>query len=111
MPRLLRRLQLRGCRCGSCGFQFGGLFLDQLDEMVDDIGVLQAVVGQAADIHLMGAVAAAGETDIGLARLARAVDDTTDDRRGQGWGDVREALLEPLDGLDDLELPSRAGRA
>ena len=79
--------------------------------MVDDVGVLQAVVGEAADIDLVGAVAAAGEADIGLARLARAVDDAADHRHRQRRRDVREALLEPLDGLDHLELLARAGRA
>jgi len=79
--------------------------------MIDDVDVLQPVVRQAADIDLVGAVAAAGKADIGLARLTRTVDDTTDDRNGQRRRDVREALLEPLDGLDDLELLAGAGRA
>jgi hypothetical protein len=56
-------------------FDLGGLLLDQLDEVVDDVGVLQAVVGEAADVDLVGAVAAAGEADVGFARLARAVGD------------------------------------
>ena len=76
---------LRRCEPGLCFallrcLDLGGLFLDQLDEVVDDVGVLQAVVGEAADVDLVGAVAAAGEADIGLARLARAVDDAADDR-------------------------------
>ena len=78
--------------------------------MVDDVGVFQAVVGEAADVDLVGAVAAAGEADVGLARLARAVDDAADDRDGQRRRDVREALLEPLDRLDDLEMLAGAGR-
>ena len=65
----------------------------------EDVGVFEAVVGEAADVELVGAVAAAGEADIGLARLARAVDDTADDRHLQWRRDVREALLEPLDVL------------
>ena len=44
------------------------------------LGVLEPVVGDAAEIDLMRVVAAAGEADIGLARLARAVDDAADDR-------------------------------
>ena len=28
-----------------CGFDFGGLLLDQLDEVVDDVGVFEAMVG------------------------------------------------------------------
>ena len=53
-----------------CRLHLGGLLLDHLDEVVDDVGVLQAMVGQAVDVNLMGAVAAAGEDDVGLARLA-----------------------------------------
>jgi len=79
--------------------------------MVDDVGVFQTMVGEATDIDLVGAVAAAGKADIGLARLARAVDDAADHRHGQRRRDVREALLEPLDRLDDLELLARAGWA
>jgi hypothetical protein len=51
---------------------------------------------------LVGAVAAAGEADVGLACFAGAVDDAADDRHGERRRDVREALLEPLDRLDDL---------
>ena len=69
------------------------------------------MVGEAADVDLVGAVAAAGEADIGLARLARTVDDAADHRQGQRRRDVGEALLEALDGLDDLELLAGAGRA
>jgi len=79
--------------------------------VVDNVSVFQAVVGEAADVDLVGAVAAAGEADVGLARLARAVDDAADDRQGERRRDVREALLESLDGLDDLELLAGAGRA
>src|SRR5580704_14037540 len=109
--RLLRRCFESGFflllfRC----FDLGRLLFDQLDEMVDDVGVFEAVVGEAADIDLMGAVAAAGEADIGLARLARAVDDAADHRERERCRDVREPFLEALDGLDDLELLARAGR-
>ena len=93
------------------GFDLSGLFLDQFDEVVDDVGVFEAVVGEAADVDLVGAVAAAGEADVGFARFARAVDDAADHRKGQGRRDVREALFEPLDDLDDLELLARAGWA
>jgi hypothetical protein len=65
------------------GFDLGGLFLDQLDEVVDDVGVFEAVVGEAAEVDSVGAVAAAGEADVGLARLARAVDDAADNGRGE----------------------------
>jgi hypothetical protein len=61
--------------------------------VVDDVGVFEAVVGEAADVDLVGAVAAAGEADVGFARLARAVDDAADDRDGERRRDVREALL------------------
>jgi hypothetical protein len=79
--------------------------------MIDDVSVFQAVVSQAADIDLMRAVAAAGEADIGLARLARAIDDAADDRDRQRRRDVGKPLLEPLDRLDHLELLTGARRA
>jgi hypothetical protein len=69
------------------------------------------MVGDAAQINLMRVVAAAGEADIGLARLARPVDDAADDREGQRRRDVGEPLFEQFDGLDHLELLARAGRA
>ena len=40
-------------------FDRSGLFFDQFDEVVDDIGVLQPVVGDPAEIDLVRAVAAA----------------------------------------------------
>jgi hypothetical protein len=55
-------------------------------------------------------VAAAGEADIGLPRLARTVD-AADDRNGHRRRDVGEPFLEPLDRLDRLELLPGAGRA
>src|SRR5208282_536696 len=93
------------------GLDLGRLLLDHRDQMIDDVLILEAVVGQAGDVDLMGVVAAAGETDIGLARLARAVDDAADDRERYRRGDVRQALLQHLDRLDDLEILARAGRA
>jgi hypothetical protein len=68
---LLRRGEPEFVFAPLCRFDLGGFFLHQLDEVVDDVGVLQAVIGQAADINLVGAVAAAGEADVGFARLAR----------------------------------------
>ena len=49
--------------------------------MLDDALVFQAVGLIAVQIDLVGVVAAAGEADIGLARLARAIDDAADDRQ------------------------------
>jgi hypothetical protein len=86
-------------------------FSRQLDEVVDDVGIFEAVIGEAADVDLVGAVAAAGEADVGLARLARAIDDATDGRDGQRRRGVLKALLEPLDDIDDPELLAGAGRA
>jgi hypothetical protein len=53
--------------------------------MIDDVGVFQTVVGQTADIDLMRAVAAAREPDIGLARLARSIDDTAVMKPSAAW--------------------------
>ncbi len=58
--------------------------------MIDDAGVLQAVMRYAGDIDLVRAVAAAGEADVGLARLARAVHDAADHRHRHRRGDVRD---------------------
>src|SRR3954469_751410 len=107
--RLLRRLQRPLRFLGLRRLDLGGLPLDQLDEVVDDIGVLQPVVGDAAQIDLVRVVAATGQSDIGLARLARPVDDAADDRQGQRRRDVRETLFQHLDGLYDPELLTRAG--
>src|SRR5438876_525867 len=59
----------------------------------------------------IGVVAAAGEADIRLARLARAVDDAADHREGERCRDVGELLLENADGLDDVEILPGARRA
>src|SRR5215471_724999 len=85
---LLRRSELHRLLPLLLLLDFGGLFFDQLDKVVDDVGVLQAVVGAAAEVDLVRAVAAAGEADIGLARLARAVDDAADDRHRKWRRDV-----------------------
>jgi len=55
------------------------------------------VIGNPADVDLVRVVAAAGEADIGFARLARTVDDAADHRKGQRRRDVGEAFLEHLD--------------
>ena len=49
--------------------------------MVDDVGIFLAVVGEAADVDLVGTVATAREADIGIARFAGTVDDAADDQR------------------------------
>ena len=87
------------------------LLLDQLDQVVDDVGILQPMVRHARDIDLVRAVAAAGEADVGLARLARAVHDAADHRHRHRRGDVGDALLQRLDGADHVVLLARAGRA
>jgi hypothetical protein len=65
----------------ACCFDLGGLVLGQLDEVVDDVGIFLAVVGEAADVDLVGTVATAREADIGIARFAGTVDDAADDQR------------------------------
>src|SRR5688572_11425316 len=56
------------------------LGFDQRDQMVDDRLILEPMMRLAGDVDHMRAIAAAGETDIGLARLAGSVDDAADDR-------------------------------
>src|SRR5215470_12881891 len=38
----------------------GDLFLHQVDQVIDDVGVLDAMIGKAADVDLVSAVASAG---------------------------------------------------
>ena len=76
--------------------------------MIDDIGVYDLVIGDAVEIDHVGAVAAAGETDVGLARLAWSVDDATDHRQGHGRGDMREPLFEQTHRLDHRKALARA---
>src|SRR3546814_8467003 len=66
------------------------------------------VVGDAREIDHVGAVAAAGDADIGLARLAGAVDDAAEHRPAHRRADVLEALLQFLDGADDVDAVPRA---
>ena len=63
------------------------------------------------DIDLMRAFAAAGKADIGHHRLAGAVDDAADHRNRHRRRDVRQALFQHFDRLDDIEILPRAGRA
>src|SRR3546814_2104640 len=59
----------------------------------------------------MLAVAAAGDADVGFARLAGAVDDAAEDRERHRGLDMLERILEPLHGADDVETLPRAARA
>src|SRR6185312_4376294 len=92
-------------------FDLGRLLFHHLDEVIDDALILEAVVRHAGNIDLMRIVAATGETDIGFARLARPVDDAADHRERHRRGDMRQALLQDLDRLDDFEILPRAGGA
>jgi len=89
----------------------GSLGFDQLDQMVDDVVVLQAVVLQAVDVDLVGAAPAAGEADVRHQRLAGAVDHAADDREAHGGVDMGQPLFQDADGLDDVEALPGAGGA
>ena len=88
-----------------------GLLLDELGHMLDDILILQPVMLVAGDIDHMRVVAAAGEADIGFTRFAGTVDNAADDADRHRRGDVGDALFQRLDGLDDVEILPRTGRA
>src|SRR3546814_2479919 len=79
-----RWLFRRDLLCGLGGVDLGGLGLDQLDDVIDHVGILHMVVGDAREIDHVGAVAAAGDAAIGLARLAGAVDDAAEHRPETG---------------------------
>src|SRR6185436_161981 len=87
------------------------LRLDQLDQMIDDALVLQPMMRLAGDVDHVRTMAATGETDIGLTRLTRPVDDAADHRNRERGGDMRQPLLQYLDGADDVELLARTRRA
>src|SRR5262245_26567506 len=76
---LLRRRQMRGRRLVTLRFDFGGLLLDQLDDVVDEIRIVHFVMGLAGDVDHAAPCPAAGEAEIGLRCLAGAVDDAADD--------------------------------
>src|SRR4051812_47423278 len=79
--------------------------------MVDHVLVADMMVGDARQIDHMLPVAAAGDADVGLARLAGAVDDAAEHRERHWRADMAQPLLERLDGADDVEALARAGRA
>ena len=89
----------------------GRLGLDQLDDMLDHVGVLDMMVGHARQIDHVLAVAAAGDADVGLARFAGAVDDAAEHRERHRRADMLQPLLERLDGADHVEALPRAARA
>src|SRR5687768_14632520 len=66
---------------GAGGLDLGRLGFDQPDDMVDHLLVADMMVGQAGEIDHMLALAAAGNADVGLARLARTVDDAAQHRQ------------------------------
>src|SRR5688500_189273 len=79
--------------------------------MVDHVLVADMVVGDAGEVDHVLALAAAGDADVGLARLAGAVDDAAQYRQRHRRADVAEALLELLNGADDVEALAGAARA
>ena len=52
--------------------------------LVEHLLVVHLVVGLSGDIDHAGALAAAGEADVGVERLARAIDHAADDRQRHG---------------------------
>jgi len=65
------------------GLDLRRLLFDERHQMIDDVGVLEPMIGRPFEIDHVRAVAAAGEADVGFRRLARAVDDAADDRDRQ----------------------------
>src|SRR6202000_2962575 len=106
---LLRRLE----DLAALGFDGLGLLLAELDDVVDELLVVEAVGGLAVQVDLAVALAraAAGEAEIGLARLPRAVHHAADDRKRHRRGDVLQPVLQRAHRLDHVEALPRAGRA
>ena len=71
---------------------------------------LEAMVLAAPHIDLMDALAAAGNSDIARARLARPIDDASDDRDGDRLTDMLQARLRLAHDADHIETLARARR-
>src|SRR5215217_92896 len=108
---LFRRLEGRLFRHKSRGVQLCGLGLDLLDDLVDHAFVGLFVGDLAVKIDHARALAAAGEADVGVEGLARAVDDAADDGQRHRGGHMGQLLFQDADGLDDIEALTGAGRA
>ena len=89
----------------------GGTGLDKADNMLDDVAIRQPVIGETRHIDLMRSLSAACQADIGLARLARAIYHTADDRHRYRHIDMFETLLDHLNCRNHVELVTRTGRA
>src|SRR3989304_423483 len=81
-----------GCRLG--GLDLGGLIFDELAHVVDHLRVRPLMVGPAFHVNEPRPRAAAGKSDVGDERLARAIHDTADNGKGDGRGDMRKRRLE-----------------
>src|SRR5690348_2708285 len=84
------RSLLSGFEVAARGFDFGGFLLAELDDMIDEILVVEAIGRRAVKIDLAVSLAraAAGKAEIGFAGFARTVHDAADDRQRHGRGDV-----------------------
>ena len=96
---------------GLSSLALGRLLLDQARQMLDDVGILHAMVRDTRDVDLMRAVAAAGEADIRLPCLARSIHHTANDRHRHRRGDVGHTFFQSLDGTDHVVLLTGAGGA
>ena len=76
--------------------------------MLDQILIRQTVISKPRHIYLMRAFATAGETNIGLARLARAIHNAANDRNGNRLVDMLQPVLDDLHCLNHVELLARA---
>src|SRR4029453_3401975 len=79
--------------------------------MVDHVGVLHVMVGDARQIDHVLALAAAGDPNVGLTCFTRTVDDTAEPRERHRCLDVLQPLFEGLDRADDVEALASAAWA
>src|SRR5437868_4928620 len=79
--------------------------------MIDHLAVFDVVVRHARQIDHMRAVAAAGDSDVGLTRFAGAVDDAAEYRERHRSLDVLQPVLERFYGPDHVEALARAAGA
>jgi SAM-dependent methyltransferase len=106
-----RECYFAGSRAGALrfGFDLGGFLLAQLDDVIDQCFVFELINRLAVEIDHAGAGAAAGEANVGFARLTRSVHDAADNRQRHRGRNVLQPLFQDFDRLDDVETLPCAG--
>src|SRR5258706_3621021 len=86
----------------AVGFDLGGFFLAQLDDVLDERLIVELINRLAVEVDHAGACPAAGKADIGLACFAGPVHHAADDGERHRRGGVHQAVLPEPQRLDDV---------